>query len=83
MKYIGDTLNVVGQLFSLLKDMGLSPTMAFSVIHFMQVGLGCLPDNIKMCKGCKQLFDSTQEGCCLNGIYHWCDSCCPGSAGTV
>ena len=70
----------------------LSPTKAFNVIWFLQEYLHILPDNIEQCDGCKDLFDTDSEGCCLNEDYinkdtgktlakkhwgHWCDGCIP------
>jgi hypothetical protein len=70
----------------------LSPDIAFTVIWFLQEHLHVLPDNVKQCDGCKELFDSHQEGVHLDDQYKnaktgktlakkhwgsWCDSCTP------
>lgn len=70
----------------------LSPDKAFSVIWFLQEIMQCLPDNIELCDGCKELYDTDSEGFTLDDQYkyrsngktigkkywgHYCDGCVP------
>lgn len=40
----------------------LTEEEAFSIIYYLQEGLEILPDKFEMCKECKDIYDSYEEG---------------------
>jgi len=50
----------------------LGEQMAFRIIYFLQEETGVLPDKWEMCKTCKCLYNSENEGCSKQ---RHCDDC--------
>lgn len=44
----------------------LTPEEAFSVVYYLQEELGVLPDKYEMCRECKDIYDSENEGASIN-----------------
>lgn len=44
----------------------LTPEEAFCVIYYLQEELEILPDNYEMCRECKNIYDSYDEGTYIN-----------------
>lgn len=43
----------------------LTPEEAFCVIYYLQEELWVLPDKYEMCRECKDIYDSENEGACI------------------